>query len=207
MVPWPHPNNPRVLKVTLVFKRDTRTLLNVFHVSRPIAWDNAAIIAFSAIVQNWFNANYKGVIPSDIALSQMQFRKQDPADPLAYDVNLSPALAGTRGAPTEAANATVTMSARTGFAGRAYRGRMYVPGLIEGDVTADDRISSALAVGLANAANQLIAVLITWGVNWCIFHRPGLVPKPLDNTFTNVTSYVIENILDSQRRRLPSRGR
>jgi hypothetical protein len=137
----------------------------------------------------------------------LQLRVYNPALPLALDLPIVPAEAGTRIGVPEAGNVTVTMSERTGLAGRAFRGRMYVPGISENDSLANDTISSVLAGLLSTAMQNLITTLFSAPEEMAIFHRPHIPPHPLDNLTTFVTSYVIENILDSQRRRLPGRGR
>lgn len=204
---YPPPDNPQVCLVRLIFKRDTREMLNTFHVSKASAWTSGQMTILANDILSWYTTFYRGVIPNDITLVQIQVRKQDPLDPQAVDLAVTSGGTGTRGGPTEAGNVSVTMSERTGLAGRAYRGRMYVPGIIEGDVTADDRIGSSLIAGLTAAISNLITDLVSAGFALTVFHRPGLTPHIRDNTFNNVLFYVIENIIDSQRRRLPNRGR
>jgi hypothetical protein len=205
--PYPPPNNPLVCLVRMVYKRDNREFLNTFHVSKATAWTGPQMAALLTAVATWYQDYYKAVIPNDVTLTQLQARKLDPLDPLAEDAFITSGGAGTRGGPTEAGNVSITMSERTGLAGRRFRGRMYVPGVIESDVTTDDRVGSALVAGLSAAISQLIAAMVanSWALG--VFHRPGLVPSTWDNTITEVLFYVIENILDSQRRRLPQRGR
>jgi hypothetical protein len=84
---------------------------------------------------------------------------------------------------------------------------MYIPGINESSATVDDRISSVLVSLLATAATQLINTALFTGGPLVVFHKPLLIPKPLDNAATAIISYIIENIIDSQRRRLPARGR
>lgn len=207
MAHYPPEVNPRVVKVTLVFARDVRQSVNTFHVSKATPWLISEMSALRSVISAWYSASYKGILPTSVSLTQIQIRKLDPSDPLALDFNVTPAEAGTRGGGAEAANVSVTMSERTNFAGRAYRGRMYVPGVIQTDIASNDTILSGLSAGLAAAISTLISQLIAANFNLAVWHRPLLIAKPLDNTFTNVVAYVIENILDSQRRRLPGRGR
>lgn len=204
---YPKPNNPLVCKVALIFQRDTRELVNTFHVARTTGWDISSMTALGTAIVSWYNSVYKAALPTTVALSQVQVRQLNPASPLAVDIPVTPASPGTRGGPTEAGNASVTMSERTGFAGRAYRGRMYAAAVPSNDVTSDDKVSSALVTLLGNAIGNLVFGALPAGDLLAVFHRPGLVPKPLDNLYTVVNTYILENIIDSQRRRLPGRGR
>jgi hypothetical protein len=136
-------------------------------------------------------------------LDQVQVRKLSPTDPLAYDTTSGLPSFGTRNGGTEGidpANVTLTMSWRTGLAGKKYRGRDYIPGIISNDSTQDDHVGSALAAILAVAAQAYTASWIGTAFRDVIFHRA-------DNTITPVISWVIDTIIDSQRRRLPARGR
>ena len=205
---YPVPNNPLVVKTAMIFQRDTRTLVNVLHWLRAAGWTTTEMVNIAIAIKNWWDTYYKLAVPPQTSLTQIQVRKYDPAAPLAVDYAVSPAILGTRGTVSEAANVTSTMSLRSGLAGRAYRGRIYVPGLAEADVTQSDQLASGETALLATAANQLITAVGTpQSAVPAIFHRPLPVSKPLDNLATPITTWVIENIVDSQRKRLPLRGR
>jgi len=205
---YPIPNNPLIIKTALIFQRDTRTLVNVLHWFRAAGWDLSQMLSQCIALKNWVDTYLKPCIPPQTSLVQVQARKYDPAAPLAQDYSVSPVILGTRGTVSEAANVTSTLSWRTGLAGKAYRGRIYVPGLSEADVQQNDQLSSALVALLTTAAVQLVTgVGVPNSSVPVVFHRPLPAPKPLDNTYTPINSYVIENIVDSQRKRLPLRGR
>jgi hypothetical protein len=94
------------------------------------------------------------------------------------------------------------VSERANLAGRAYRGRIYLPSISESDVIFNDTISAALISGVAAFASGFLAAFPPGGANGTlsIFHRN-------DNLFSTVLSIVVEALIDSQRRRLPGRGR
>jgi hypothetical protein len=181
-------------------QRDTRQVVNTFHVSRLGGWGFTDMVTLANAVKTWWSAYYKPMLPSQYTLNAIQVRKYDPVAPLAYDLNVSPPEAGTRGTTPEAGNVTLSMSERTGLAGRKYRGRMYLAGIGTGDVSTTDTVVSALSLLAANAIAALISTSLPPGVVLGLFHRNT-------NTITDVIAYVIENVIDSQRRRLPGRGR
>lgn len=207
MVPYPHPNNPNIVKVAMIFARDTRTLVNTFHVFNATGWNLGTMTTLANAAVTWWNTVYKLAIPGVVALTGVQVRLYDPANPLAVDIPVSPASPGTRAGTAEVGSASVSLSERTGLAGRAYRGRIYAPGVSESDVTSDDKLVSAAAVLFGNAIANLVFGALPAGNILHIFHRPLPVPKPRDNTSNPVNTYVIESLVDSQRRRLASRGR
>jgi hypothetical protein len=207
MAHYPPPNNPNIVKVAMLFARDTRTLVNTFHVFNATGWNIGTMTTLANAVVTWWNTVYKLAVPSPIALTGIQVRLYNPANPLAVDVPVSPSSPGTRPGNAEAGNVSLSLSERTGLAGRAFRGRIYAPGISEQDANQNDTMASAAAVLFGNAIANLVFGALPAGNILHIFHRPGLVAKPLDNTSNPVNTYVIEALLDSQRRRLASRGR
>ena len=202
----PPPNNPNVCKVALVFARDTRTFINTFHVENSVEWDFSAMQVLATDFRDWFDTYYEACISDEVSLTQVQVRKYDPTAPLAYDLPVSPPIAGTRPGECLPGNVTCTMSWRTGLAGRRFRGRVYVPGISEADVSVFDEVSSTVINLLATAGVQLLTSALTAGALG-VFHAPKEVPSAFDNTITQIVSVVLEDIVDSQRRRLPGRGR
>jgi hypothetical protein len=151
-------------------------------------------------VQAWISTQYKTLVSSPVSWYLISVRLYDPSNPLAYDLSISPPIAATQAGPAEAANVTATLSLRTGLAGRRYRGRMYVAAISENHVAQNDLLTSPYVVLAGTVTQAFLTAMNTGGRALTIFHK-------LSNTYTNVTGYAIENIIDSQRRRLPGRGR
>lgn len=199
----PPPNNPNVARITYQYLRDTRQFNNTFHVYRGLGWTEAQLQnALTSAFNLWVSA-LKSVVPNSVTLFNIHGHVYDPlGSPWVADHPVSPADPGTRGGPAEAGNATLAISERADLAGRAYRGRIYIPGLVENDVGQNDQITAGLIAGLTSfALNWLSAYADPNGVGQLvIFHRN-------DNLFSTVRSIVLESIVDSQRRRLPGRGK
>lgn len=196
----PPPNNPLVCKVAMVYQHDTRQFVNTFHVVGNPDWDIIAMTALANLFKDWWNGPGKAGVTSATQLTQIQVRKYDPAEPLAVDLPVSPPIAGGQTGSPLPGSITSTISWRTGLAGKKYRGRSYMPGYPESQVADDDRLTSALVNLLASAALELLLDLLAESLGLAVFHRST-------NTFTPITQYVVENIVDNQRRRLPARGR
>jgi hypothetical protein len=194
------PNNPNIARFTMVFNRDTRTMVNVFHVYHSTGWTTGNLSTVCEALVVWYNSYYKPCLPTFVSLVNIHAQVYDPAgSPWVFDRPVSPPVAGTRAGEIEPGNVTIAVSLRAAYAGRAYRGRFYIPGLQVGDTNVDDTITSALLALLANAATAFLFTNLPAGYTPVIFHRRN-------NLFSTIVSYVTENILDSQRRRLPKRG-
>lgn len=195
------PNNPAVMSVVLRFLRDSRILENVLHVVRA---DGAALgltdlsQITNAVVSWWFNTG-KNTCPAGITLQDVVATKLDPSDPL-QDTALSgvPGVEVTNASP---AGTTLSVSAKTGKAGRKFRGRMYWVGLREDAISQADTLSSTKLAAIVSAVAQLNADIAAAlpGYLRCIFHRAT-------NTYTPVTQTVADVNVDSQRNRLQQRG-
>lgn len=196
----PAPDNPLVAKVAMLFARDTRTFVNTFHVANDVALTASDLINIAGLFASWWNTAYSEYSSNDVALKQIQVRKLDPSDPLAYDQDIGPVSPGQQASEADTGATTQTISWRTGFAGRKYRGRIFAVGLPEGFVNTDDSITSPQTTFLASAASQLLSDLLAAGFKLVVFHKS-------DNTFTQVLTAIVENLVDAQRRRLASRGR
>jgi hypothetical protein len=195
----PAPNNPDVVKVALLFSRDTRTFVNTFHCYKTGGWTTPDMLALALRFRDWWQTYYRVRVPSEIALKEEQVRLLDPDNPLAVDHPESPPIPGLLGQFAEAGNVTLALGKRTAYAGRRYRGRIFVPGLGETDVTATDVMDSAATIAFSAAMQALLDSLTTNATPLVIFHKG-------DNLFSTVTSFVIDSLVDSQRRRLAGRG-
>lgn len=196
------PNNPNIARITYQMHRGTQVVENTFHLHRSGGWTLAQLQAAVLAAYNLWNTYAKPVIPSGIALFNVHGQVYDPnVSPWTADYTVSPEIAGTATGTTAPGNVTSTLSERANLAGRKYRGRIYWPGIPEGNIASDDTLNSAFIAALAGFALQWILAFPAGGTNGAlvIFHR-------LTNTFDQIATIVIEKILDSQRRRLPGRG-
>lgn len=196
----PPPNAPLICRVSMVFSRDTRQFQNTFHIYRSAGWSIATMTSAAAIFAAWWTNNYKSFVWSGVSLVQIQVRNYNPALPLAYDYTPAAPEAGLVNTPPDPASATLSTSWRTGLAGRKYRGRFYTVGMVEAHSQDNDTVTSAYVIAAGAAASALLANVVAGGLSLMIFHR-------IDNTFTQVVSTIVENLVDSQRRRLAGRGR
>jgi hypothetical protein len=122
---------------------------------------------------------------------------------------------GALGQPALPNNVTLAVSFRTASRGRSFRGRNYIPVLTEGQVV-NNTVGDAAVDGFQAAyeALRIAAGDFTPEHEWVVVSRFSGVDsdkKPIPRTTgiaTPVTSVVVvDPVIDSQRRRLPGRGR
>ena len=190
----------RVIRVVLKFTKDTREYQNVLHVQKatPVVFSDLVVIANEAV--DWWNTNYRNGANVQTCLYAVIATDMSVEGGMQYTADVSPASCGTVGSNPEPGNVTATISWRTGRTGRRYRGRTYVVGLTEPVVSDFDTLVGGAITWMASSA-----------VDW-ILRALGASLPPVVASFTYATaeeilSAVIENVVDSQRRRLPRRGR
>lgn len=199
------PNNPAVAKVAFVGNRDTRQWVNVFHAHKTTGEITLQDMgALASAMFDWWNTQYRQEFGPSVVLDVIQVRKLDPLNPLALDYTTGLPLGGARtgGEVTmNPGNVSLTLSWRTGLAGRKFRGRTFIPGLPLVDTTTIDTINSGTVARLSAIAASFMTHVLNSGLEPVVFHQVSNVAPTL------ITNFVIDAILDSMRSRLPGRGR
>lgn len=111
--------------------------------------------------------------------------------------------AGTRTGGVLPANCAVVVSLLSDLVGRSRRGRIYIPGIPEEDVT-ENTVSSLIQAAFAAAANALVVQAQQLFVDWVIASFVTNGAPRAQAVLTPITQVRIDNRIDTQRRRLPN---
>lgn len=161
--------------------------------------------ALGAYLEGWYNSEIKPLQSASVIYQEVYVVDWSAENAGTSTVN---SLAGTTGAgvsPISPNNVTMAVSFRTALRGRSSRGRNYIIGLMESDVTG----SIIEATTRSNWRNAYDAILVdpptdfTWSV--ASFYtdnvaRVTALVQPINGVV------VVDDYVDSQRRRLPGRG-
>lgn len=113
-------------------------------------------------------------------------------------------LAGTFSASTVPPNCAFLVQKRTGFAGRRYRGRIFMPpcSLTDVDVDAAGNMASALVTSHQVLWDTWLDALVGVSMPPVLIHQydPALGQSPVDPT--TITDFVCQSKIATQRRRL-----
>lgn len=187
-------------RVVFTFKQHTLERANVLHVKKDTDWTLSELTALANAMMLAWTGTWRTYTVDDVCLSEIEVTSYEGED--AQQVIL-PCVTNCCGVYTVApapGNATSTISWRTSGIGRSKRGRTFPSGYAETNINDDDTIQSGFVVALFQVAAALLLGGGTSGGNLGVYSRVLDVIIPIAST-------VIENILDSQRRRLPGRGR
>lgn len=142
-------------------------------------------------------------LPDSYAYNHVSARVLDVQDgPVAEDSN-NGGLLGELGGAVMPANVSYVVSFRTGLGGATNRGRNYVCGLLESEVTGNNL--SVTRANLLRAAYQaaLGAGSVANGWIWSVISRKELVPGGPGRAVPITSVALTDARVDTQRRRLP----
>lgn len=201
----PAPNQVQVEMRALLDNQhiENRIFVNAFH--EPTISDLNLI---AGAVSNAIITDFLPLLPTSLRYTELFLRSMQEQNA----VQASYPFPGTSGqgtnvAPALPSNCTICASLRSNFSGRSARGRLYWPALME-TVVVQNTVDATHATNILTALILLNQNLTVSGVDWQIvsFRSNGVV-RPGGPVYFSVESILfVDNIVDSQRRRLPGRG-
>lgn len=198
-----------VAHVTIQGTLDSQEVINDLyfrHTTGPIAVTD--LQSLNAAINLWFTGSVLTHLNEAYIYQRVKSRDLTTANGFVVDDQFGPTPGSVTG---EAApnNCTMSVSFRAAFAGRNFRGRNYVPCLTNSEVT-ENTIDSGFVSNIRNDYLELVAGggSAPAGWTWVVVSRfTGGLPRAA-GVFNEIFSVVIvDNIVDSQRRRLPGRGK
>jgi hypothetical protein len=173
--------------------------LNVLNFKAPGASVSAAdCAAVNTLVVTWWNNNYRHMCAILVVGRQVVSTGMDVFP--AAQASQALAFPGDRAGVINTSATTLAVKFATGVASRRHRGRHYAFPAVENDV-AGDQFTSAYVTALVGVWDNLIAAAQTAGY-------PLVIASLADAALYLVsTAIAVDATVDSQRRRLPGRGR
>lgn len=191
---------PLTARVVMTFVKDTREQVHVFHATNPAGWDATSLGLLAIAFRDWWVNQYRSMCSVQVSLTEVTATDVSVPNGAQFTLNVSPPSPGQLAGAPAPQNATQTISWRSGFSGRRNRGRSYTVGLNEGDAGDLDTINGTRTNGLAAIAAQLISSILAAGWELVVASYTWNQTRP-------ILSAIVDNVVDSMRRRLPGRGR
>lgn len=197
---------PNAIKLVLEFTLSGQIVVVTISLQKAAPVTTADLTSAANAGITWWNTYLKALSGPQLALSGATATDQTTETSPVVHVPVSPPTPGTNAAECLPANAAAVISWRTANRGRSGRGRMYVPGLTEGGNSNGINIAPTTQAAIATAAANLAS-----------FFAPALLTHVIISRFHNklprasglsqpVVSNVVDDLWDSQRRRLGGRG-
>lgn len=198
---------PNTAQVNMVCLWDDQRVENVFHVEQATPFDQVSLAVMGALFRDWWDTNLKPIVPSNISLILIALRALDSESAPAIDFTTNLPLAGTAtGGNTLPNNVTVAIKWTTELRGRSFRGRTFHIGLRE-DVVVGSRVDASFVPTLIAKYQALLDDLEGLNAELVVASRISNGNYRTQGVTTAVKGLFVDPIIDSQRRRLPSRGR
>lgn len=171
-------------------------------------WTPAGLQVLAGEMITWVGTQLYPSLSNALSLTEVFVRDLTVADgPQFTGVPTVPVLGGQAGSALPG-NCAVVASFRTGLTGRSRRGRNYVAGITELEAN-QNLISPALRNSIQAAYDNLLAPSGPFGASgaaWVVFSRIALGVERVNGLPTFVSAVLVDNRIDSQRRRLAGRG-
>lgn len=191
------------------FTYDGQECANVLHYRDTDGVTAPNLPQIGAGVKQLWDTWIKPLCANTLALRSVVCTDLSASGPPVLEYATGLPLAGTGASPQLPNNCTVAISLKTGLRGRSYRGRLYHLGLMESQVTANaviaGTVTSLLSSYVRFALIDQVAPLHDFELGVLSYYTNGALRA--NPVFTAVTDLSCEGIMDSQRRRLPGRGR
>lgn len=203
-------------RVSMHFSQDGQQVENVFYVQSDAGWNDTSLSSLCGTVKNWWVTNLQSFISNTVSLNEIVARDMttEGSPQVSYITGL-PVLGTNTNAPLPN-SVTAAIKLLTGLAGRSFRGRQYIVGLTSDSVSSDHNhlTPTALAdliIDYQALINDVDTVYTPGMVVASFFHGVDSSHKPIPRSTAVLTKILAaafaDDILDSQRRRLPGRGR
>lgn len=172
-----------------------------------ILWDVGAMQGLAEAYAAWLEDSLALVQSAQMEWSRVIVTQMKEEGPLQYYHVPAAPIPGvlTDEALPNSIAACATIS--TGLGGRSYRGRIYVAGLTDVQVQGN-LISDAARIAINNSVGDLVTAEAFTNYTLGVYSRYSNNAPRAAGVFTPATGVALrDNIVDTQRRRLPGRGR
>jgi len=203
----PRPPTPNVAEVTMTFLQDGQYLINTHHFLNTAGWDEGSLNNLGTAVREWWDTNLQSAVNTAVSLVAIDVVDLTEGSGLGISVTTGLPITGTATGDALPNNVTVAVKKGTGLVGRSYRGRTYHIGLSEGQVTGNtlEPVVVSALIDAYDALREPEGVIIP--VDMCVLSETTAGGPRTEGICTVVTGIGVDPIVDSQRRRLPGRGR
>ena len=197
---------PDTAQINIVYSLDGQTVENVVYYKHDGTPTLADLTNITDAVAAYIRTSLMPALSSAIQLIRVVGVLLDVADGLIVTNTVSLPLAGGDSDAVLPNNVAFCISLRTGNRGRSFRGRNFIPGIAESHVVKSE-LNSTAAGGLVSAWGGLLAVGTSSGWTMVVVSRfHNHLPRTTGVATPVQSIFAIDNVVDSQRRRLPKRG-
>lgn len=193
-----------VVYVELIYNIFQQTCQNTLYFVNAGDMTVQRLDALIAELAGWYATEMEPLVSDSLTLAEITAR--DMTTEFSIQSAQSFAQVGNLTSPALPLNVTAAIKFNTGYVGRRNRGRNFLVGLTEGQVTGNELIST-VADDFIDAYEEMFALTEAIDFVHCVASRAGVNPTTGgEGAWKYVNSYSMDLFIDSQRRRLSGRG-
>lgn len=198
---------PNTAQVNVRGMLDGQTVENTLYFTRSAGWDGQTLTDLAAAVASWWQVRMLPYLHQ--AYSLVEVVAVDLATQSGPSVTFAPnpPPAGQAAGDVLPNNVALCVSFRTGQRGRSYRGRNYIAAIPEGAITGNT-FAQSFVTQIVDAYGFLPGAVAGLNADWVVVSRfANGAPRTVGLATVIQVVVVVDPTADSQRRRLPGRGR
>lgn len=196
--------SPLVVEAELLYLLDGQQMENTLYFQLAATPTILTMAALASDLHAWWADQIAPQTTAALTLRGIKVTSLESETAPAFELPL--AVTGAESSPPLPNNVTFVVKFLTGGRGRSSRGRNYIVGLMESQVTGNTVASSTRAAFVA-AYNDLRDSGTMPNGTWGVYSRRHDLAWRTEGLFQEITGVAVtDDIVDSQRRRLPGRG-
>jgi hypothetical protein len=192
---------PNGVEIVLNGVQNGIPIVNVFNVIDVTTPTIARLTTIATTVKTWWDASMAPILNTSYVLQSIKVTALTAATGPQFIQTYSSGNQGTNSGGEAAANAAAVISWRTASIGRSFRGRTYVGALSEGEIDSAQTIATATQTALLSMGTSLITALAGISCVLAVLSRYAAKVLRVTGILTEIISVVVDNKVDSQRRR------
>jgi len=198
---------PDVIEAEVVWEWDGQVVENTLYFLNDSGWSAGSILEHLEDLRDVIVSQLIPLLPSSIQLVRLVGTLLDAVDAVSVTLSVSPAVVGGVALESVPSNVSYAIQFKTDLRGRSFRGRNYIPG-IPNDKINTNTITSGDRTSFTAAYEAISAVGVDLGRRHVVVSRFSAGAPRTIGLATPVTAIATADAtVDSQRRRLPGRGR
>jgi hypothetical protein len=197
---------PNTAQVNVIQELDLQKIENVFHVQNTSGTGLPDLGAIASLFGSWWETDLSPEVSHDLILTEVVATDISQEGGTQEAWTPTGIVTGGNSSGSTPNNVALCISLRSVQRGRSYRGRSYLAGLPETSVN-KSRLDPSFVTAFVSSYNGLIVDLADAGFRLVVVSRfHNKLPRIVPITTPIVLALAVDNVVDSQRRRLPGRG-
>lgn len=185
---------------------DGQRVENVVYALRSSGWDTSSLTAMGLAIIDWWSTQAAPLYTNSQVLTEVFLTDLSTATSTAVSVVPDTATEGSLGFEPLPNNCALAISFRTASRGRSARGRNYISGIPTDNVSGNRVGGSYMDDWISAYMNLKSTIEGETAEHVVVSRRHNKVNRTSAVMFPITTYLFVDNVIDSQRRRLPGRG-